>query len=179
MVKLRDIAILGALAAGALFLIEKAKGKNGEPPPEPKDILIEVNVFPKAGESPLSVGFDVRIINQVRPLRKIVWDFGDGDSSQFLNPSHIYTTDLQVETFFPVISVEDAEGNTATGQGQVAVFGVTPPDELVSFQFLGVIYMIPRAVWNKIQQIIIDFPNPFVAIEMIRALLIPFGAPPK
>jgi hypothetical protein len=53
-----------------------------------------------------------------------------------------------------------------------------PPNEYVNFGFNGVLYSIPRLVYDEIQRLQATITDPFQLFRAINALLVPYGAPP-
>ncbi|TAK56455.1 MAG: PKD domain-containing protein [Bacteroidetes bacterium] len=65
-----------------------------EPPPKPvektKPVISEVNAKPLEGDAPLKVDFSVVANDADGSIKSYQWQFGDGEQSDKLNPSHTY-----------------------------------------------------------------------------------------
>jgi outer membrane protein assembly factor BamB len=91
---------------------------------------------PYSGEATITIQFTGTIFGGVPPYT-CQWDFGDGQTSQDENPTHLYTHEgLYSATF----SVTDNEGNTSTDSASVIVH-YAPPTINVIKPIFGVYFM--------------------------------------
>jgi len=99
-----------------------------EPPVDTSPLDVSISVNNVIGETPLSVGFELRT-NGKRPLKKVVWNFGDGSESRFVNPNHIFQTGQDQQIFFVSVMVLDADDRQGAGKINITVIQPIVLDE--------------------------------------------------
>lgn len=103
----------------------------GNPPP---NAVIDADTF--FGPGPLSVKFDAsQSTDSNLPITKYFWDFGDGTSSEEIQPSHTFTSDsAEPESFAVRLTVTDSLGASATTEAVVSLNNTPPAVEITSFK---------------------------------------------
>jgi len=86
----------------------------------PPTAIIQASVT--SGSAPLAVQFDASDSSPWTDLRRLVWDFGDGEGSSSANPRHIFIPDDLGTTIYPVtLTVYDIYGHSGTATVDITV----------------------------------------------------------
>jgi len=112
------------------------------------------------GISPLLVNFDASNSYHPRNLPfESNWDFGDGNTSDQLNPSHTFISENNAsETFITLLELTDSIGETATKKIIVSVNNSPPVAEINSIQS-GDTYPIGAVTSLKLAATVSDVEN--------------------
>ncbi|MFA5102680.1 MAG: PKD domain-containing protein [Candidatus Thermoplasmatota archaeon] len=78
---------LSVLVIGSLSLCIMLSGCIENKPPS-----VAITASPTAGVTPLTVSFIGNATDETGTIESYLWDFGDGNTSQEQNPTHIFTT---------------------------------------------------------------------------------------
>lgn len=80
------------------------------------ELIAQFTSSVKSGVSPLTVNF---VNTSTGPFTSVQWNFGDGETSTEINPTHQYTTE---GTFEVTLTIFDSQGNTNSTTGIIIVF---------------------------------------------------------
>lgn len=117
----RNPAIVGVHSPSA---IPEITVEVSTPPTAPELPFADFTADPTSGEAPLTVDFSNK---STGVIDSYLWDFGDGESSTDINPTHIYTTS---GTFEVVLTVSNSSGSDiATCSDCIVV--VDPPQTFI------------------------------------------------
>ncbi|MAH49578.1 hypothetical protein CMI37_27395 [Candidatus Pacearchaeota archaeon] len=108
----KNNVLLGAALVGGFLLLR--------PKPVKAEDKIKVGIFADhvIGESPLTVNFRLDTQGK-RPLKFVKWLFGDGETSNVVNPTYTFKTDADTEVFHVDVTAIDA--NDASGSGRLNI----------------------------------------------------------
>jgi PKD repeat protein len=117
------------LAGAGLWLISRkawaqpTPPEGVEPPPPvvpPKEqFTLQVYATPRTGDAPLTVGFELAWSGAMS-TSNIHWDFGDGSSSIYQNPSHTFE---KAGSYLVRVTADSRTGGTAMGVITINVTG--------------------------------------------------------
>jgi len=82
-----------------------------------------INADPTIGTAPLEVDFSATVLDGEEPYA-YAWDFGDGNTSTEQAPGNTYTA---AGTYNVILTVTDADGDTAVDEAQIHVASDTEP----------------------------------------------------
>ena len=110
--------LLGAALVGGFLLLRSKSAKAGD---ETKD-KIKVGIFANRvmGESPLTINFKLDT-QRINSLKLVKWMFGDGHTSNLVNPTHTFRTDKDTELFHVDVTAIDDNDNMGSGRLNITV----------------------------------------------------------
>lgn len=102
----------------SLFILQACGGSSDNPPAD-QDPVASFTAIPFAGNTPLEVIFDASASSDSDGnIVTYFWDFGDGETSAIMNPTHTYNAE---GIFVAILTVTDDDGDTDTAFQTISV----------------------------------------------------------
>jgi len=113
------IVILSAYAVNIQYGIFSTSNKEGEKTP----IIVKIFVDKNSGTVPFETNFTSIVLHTVGDVR-YQWDFGDGETSNEINPTHIYEEN---GTYTCTLTVTDSSGKKNSDHIEISANANQPP----------------------------------------------------
>ncbi len=125
----KNNVLLGAALVGGFLLLkskpveapeEKEKEDDDSAPYVPKAVKVGIFADRVMGESPLTINFRLDTKGK-RPLKIVNWSFGDGETSNLVNPSHTFQSVMVTEVFHVDVTAIAANDDKGSGRLNITV----------------------------------------------------------